>query len=912
MSNYVIIGDGAAGITAAQAIRSGDPGATITVLAADPNPHYYRAALTNYLLGQLRDDELWGVPPDFYARHQLGRYYGQVVGIDSAHNTVALANGQQIPYDTLLIASGASPTPLPAPGAELPGVMTFRTLQDARRLVDLLPELRQAVVVGGGTLGLEWVQGLRHKGVDVTYLLRDRHFMSQILDETASEMVLQELRAAGVRLVLHDEVATLQVWQGWVGQVITKAGLQIPCQLVGAAIGVRPNVAFMRDSGVEIDRGVLVDAELRTNLPNVYAAGDVAQVRAPRGHRPAPPSGLWQPARTQGRLAGWNMAVAVTGQGALRQYEPGAPYVATHLYDLDFAAIGETRPTDTARLDTPIVRTERIYRKLLLRDGRLIGVLLIGDRRGARTFKRLIDLQIDLSPVRARLLDEHFDLARWTEQQVAARAPQRIGLTGFVSLPGARAARQESGRLLNLAADPTIAIAPRLAVSVDTRRAARLLLGERRYGVSDARATTVGRAPDCDIILDNSSVSRRHAEIVPGPDGYALRDLNSANGSWVGLTRSQPNTPQVVRDGDLLRFGEVSATFALGREGSVAVGAPSGGAAKLVGPAGEIVLTKEITSLGRAAECDVVVGDERASRLHAQIVGIGDGDRYLRDMGSANGTLVNGARVFDAHLLQDGDTIGIGSVTYAFRRVAVGDATVFTPAGELTILRGNGAGTRHPLRRGDTTIGRDPGNTIALADPLATRRHAVIASEGDTATVRDLGSANGTWVNGARLTAPRALREGDTIAIGQTTFAFRRGQGERAPVIARGAPATAAGAAEATRLIDQAVLFAGATAGTDPALEIVAGAGAGRRFTLRPGTGAVIGRDDQNPIQLHDSQASRRHAEVVVDTGGTVALRDLGSSNGTLVNGRRIVGSQPLYEGDEIRIGDTTLRFTAR
>src|SRR4051794_327542 len=166
MPNYVIIGDGAAGITAAQAIRSGDPDATLTVLSADPSPHYYRAALTNYLLGQLRDDELWGVPPDFYARHRIGRYYGQVVGVDTARGLVALDSGQRIPYDALLIASGASPAQLPAPGATLPGVMTFRTLQDARRIADVLPDLRQAVVVGGGTLGLEWVQGLRHKGVE--------------------------------------------------------------------------------------------------------------------------------------------------------------------------------------------------------------------------------------------------------------------------------------------------------------------------------------------------------------------------------------------------------------------------------------------------------------------------------------------------------------------------------------------------------------------------------------------------------------------------------------------------------------------------------------------------------------------------------------------------------------------------
>src|SRR5450756_892733 len=106
MPNHVIVGDGPAGITAAQIIRERDSEATITVLSADVSPHYYRAALTNYLIGQLRDDDLWGVAPDFYFRHRIGHFYGRVVGVDTARDTVQLENGQMVPYDTLLLAAG--------------------------------------------------------------------------------------------------------------------------------------------------------------------------------------------------------------------------------------------------------------------------------------------------------------------------------------------------------------------------------------------------------------------------------------------------------------------------------------------------------------------------------------------------------------------------------------------------------------------------------------------------------------------------------------------------------------------------------------------------------------------------------------------------------------------------------------
>ena len=847
MPNHVIIGDGPAGIRAAQIIRERDQEATITVLSSDVSPHYYRAALTNYLIGQLRDDDLWGVAPDFYFRHRIGHFHCRVVGVDTARATVQLENGQVVPYDTLLLAAGSSPTRLTVPGADLPGVVTFRSLQDARHLVDLLPDIRQAVITGAGTLGLEWVQGLRHKGVEVTYILRDRLFMPRILDATASEIVFRKLRAAGVTLVLEDEIAAIQPWQGWAGQVVTKVGRQIPCQLVGAAIGVRPNTTFLLGSAIKTDQGVLTDEYLQTSVPNVFAAGDIAQVRDPRLQQYRPPLGLWQPARDQGGVAGRNMAAGRPE----RVYDPGAFYTATHLYKLGFAAVGETNLRG-ADIETVTFHPEPdTYQKVVLRGSQVIGALMIGPRKNARVFKMLIDRALDVSAIRPRLLDPHFDLVGWTRQQLATSEARRVFHTGVAArLPGDRAALGGT----DLAVDPQLATAPHFAAPALTPKlAARLVYEGHEFAVRAEGPTLVGRELTCDIVLANTSVSRRHAEIVAGPGGYAIRDLGSANGTWVGLTRVQGEQGQPLQTDDMLRLGEVYLTFTLSAR---AADTSAVGMALLSGPTGDTPLTKEISSLGRAVDNDIVVHDPQISRLHAQILRSGE-DLYLRDMGSANGTVVNGARLFDAHRLRDGDTIQIGTVIFTFHQASQRAALSNTPPpAELIAVAGSSTGTRFSLQAGDTTLGRAADTTIVLNDPLVTRRHAILTVSSSSLTIRDLGSTNGTWVNGERLAAPCALRDGDQLEIGQTRFSVRerRGVSDRT--------GSSDESAEATRHLNLAGRGGGmvARAVSEPVFTIVGGARDGTRFPLRLGFATTAGRDAGNPIHLADSRASRRHA----------------------------------------------------
>jgi pSer/pThr/pTyr-binding forkhead associated (FHA) protein/NADPH-dependent 2,4-dienoyl-CoA reductase/sulfur reductase-like enzyme len=915
MTTYLIVGDGPAGVAAAQVIRQRDPEATLTVISDDPQPHYYRAALTNYLLGQLRDEQLWGVPPDFYRRHRIGRFFGRVMAVDTAGSRVVLDSGLSVPYDRLLIASGATPAMLDVPGADLRGVMTFRTLQDARRIVDTAPDVRHAVIVGGGPLGLEWVQGLRHVGVDVTYVVRERAILPSFLDAEASELVFRKLRAAGVTLVLQDEIAEIHrrgAGPRWadaslrsVSGVTTKAGRRIPCQLVGVAIGARPNIGFLRGSAVETNRGVVTDQYLRTNVATVFAAGDVAHARDVRRGTDLPPAGLWQPARMQGQVAGTNLA----SDAPVQPYDPGTPLHVTHLYELDFAAVGEPNPRAGNRVEVLITRPEPdTYKKVVLRGGRVTGALFIGDRRGALLFKRLMDLGLDVSPIRDRLLDPHFDLAGWVHRQWVVITPQPVRPIGVLRQSGAAGAPI----MRELSADAGVVIAPPQAAAPGERRlAARLTARGNVYRLPSNRPALIGRDARCDVVLGNSSVSRRHAEVLVSPSGYAVRDLGSTNGTWVGLTRLQPQVPQGLRTGDAVRFGELFLTFAIGEDdqGPAAGAQPAG---VLIGPKGRAQLRPEVTNLGRDLAGDVVVPGAMASRLHAQIRHAADGALYLNDMGSVNGTFVNGARIVDAHRLAEGDVIGIGEVQFTFG--STGPPVPARPAvfnGVLIAVTGGSAGTRYLLTQAETVIGRDAANDIALNDPLVSRRHAVIRTSGGNFVVEDRGSRNGTLMNGVRLAAPRRLKPEDTIEIGQTRFVFRleSGTGREPPLSPEGPTSVITPDALDAAMLETRLEHVPKPIPV-PVLVLESGPRPGLRFPFALGERAVIGRDDASAIVLRDGAVSRQHAQLEILPDGRAILSDLGSHAGTLVNGERLVAPRALQEGDRISIGGTILRFT--
>jgi len=550
---YLILGDGAAGTSAAEHVRRCDPEAQVAIYSDDPHPAYFRAALTNYLLGELTEDQLWAVPPNFYQEQQVYRVLAHIAGVDGHRKEVHLAGGgAPVPYDSLLVATGSRARPAPFPGAELPGVMTMRTLQDARSMMDLMRAgtLARAVIVGGGPLGLEWAQGLKQRGVHVTLLMRENRFLPGALDDVASDLLLARLRQSGVEVGLSEEIqAALPAGDGRLGAVVTKSGHTLPCELLGVAIGVICNTDFLQSSGLALgkSRGIVVDDHLRGSLPDVFAAGDVAEHKGRTLQ-------LWEPARQQARVAAHNMT------GGNVTYNPGAHYLATRLYDLDFASVGDVTIADAEPIVDFPRRTGRIsYRKVLVKEGRLIGALMIGEReervrQRGRTFKRFIDEGIDVSSIKDKLLDAAFDLNGWSHSKAMMKKPERSA-TG--AMPAVSPAQIRKTQALKVVA-PASGKPTTLAHAAVTHDLGFLEVRGRRFQMG-ADLVTIGRDPKSTVALEDAGVSVLHAQISRYNGELYLRDMGSRNGTWVN--RTQVTVPHRLTSGDRIQIGSTELSF---------------------------------------------------------------------------------------------------------------------------------------------------------------------------------------------------------------------------------------------------------------------------------------------------------------------------------------------------------------
>lgn len=427
-TRYLIVGQGVAGIAAAETIRAADAGGDITLLSDDPHGYYSRPGLAYYLTGEIPRSHLFPWSAQEFEQLRLRRLPSQVVSLDPAGHRVLLADGATLAYDRLLLATGASAVRPSLPGSDLPQVVKLDSLADAERIVALARKARSAVVVGGGITALEIVEGLHAHCRRVHYLLRGERYWSNVLDEAEARIVMQRLAAEGVTIHTHTELAAIEAQRGQVAAVLTTAGQRIPCDLVAIAIGVAPRAELPRAAGLAVDRGVLVDETLRTSDPDIFAAGDVAQVFDPRAGK-ALLDTLWNSARSHGQAAGRNMA------GGNTRYVKPVPLNVTRLAGVTttiIGSVGSGRDADLvgiARGDSEVWRQlgsalvaedeHEVNRlRLLVGPSTLIGAVLMGDQRLSRPLQRLIGEQIDITPIRAQLL--------------APRAPLAALLTQFV------------------------------------------------------------------------------------------------------------------------------------------------------------------------------------------------------------------------------------------------------------------------------------------------------------------------------------------------------------------------------------------------------------------------------------------------------------------------------------------------
>jgi NADPH-dependent 2,4-dienoyl-CoA reductase/sulfur reductase-like enzyme/nitrite reductase/ring-hydroxylating ferredoxin subunit len=360
----VIVGGGAAGFAAAEMLRRQDFGGSIVMLSSDAAPPVDRPNLSkDYLAGSAPEDWLPLRPDSFYAEQAIDlRLKADVTAIDAKARHVVLAGGATVPYDRLLLATGAEPVRLPIPGADQPHVHVLRSLGDCRAIIELTKNARRAIVIGASFIGLEAAASLRARDIDVHVVGLEARPMERVLGPQIGDFIRALHEEHGVIFHLGDTVAAID------GKRATlKSGGVLEADIVVVGVGVRPRLALAEEAGLALDRGVAVNAQLETSIAGIYAAGDIA--RWPDLH-----SGEsmrvehWVVAERQGQTAARNML----GQ---REIFDAVPFFWSQHYDVPINYVGHAEAWDEIAIDGDIVARDCLLQ--YKRKGRVLAVASI-------------------------------------------------------------------------------------------------------------------------------------------------------------------------------------------------------------------------------------------------------------------------------------------------------------------------------------------------------------------------------------------------------------------------------------------------------------------------------------------------------------------------------------------------------
>lgn len=375
--HVVIIGNGVTGVTAARFIRKLSD-YRITVISAETDHFYARTALMYIYMGHMRYQDTKPYEDGFWQKNRIDLVRGYVTRIDTERRLVAIGGDRSLSYDALLVATGSRSNMFGWPGQDLDGVQGLYGMQDLATLERWTRDTDRAVVVGGGLIGIELAEMLHARQIAVTFLVREKGYMDYLLPAEEAELIRLEILAHGIDLRLGTELGeVLSDSEGRARAVVTKSGEELPCQLVGLAVGVHPNTGAVHGSGVETNRGVLVNEYFETNVPGVYAAGDCAEFRRDGiGSRRI--EQLWYTGRRHGRT------VAQTICGKRTAYSPGVFFNSAKFFALEYQTYGMIAPRRPEGIRTLLWQDEK-RRKLLridygARDGRVVGFNSLGVR----------------------------------------------------------------------------------------------------------------------------------------------------------------------------------------------------------------------------------------------------------------------------------------------------------------------------------------------------------------------------------------------------------------------------------------------------------------------------------------------------------------------------------------------------
>lgn len=374
---YVIIGNGVAGVTAAAELARRQAG-EIEIHTAERYPYYFRPRLPYFLAGEIPQEGLYVHSPSWYEKRNIQvRLESKVVRLLPDQKRILLADDTEVSYDRLLLATGGFSFVPPIEGADKKGVFTLRTLDDALAIKEYAARCQEAVVIGGGLLGLEAARGLRVLGLSVTTLEFFPRLLPRQLDDEGSAIFQRLVENLGIKVGLKAETRAI-MGNDQVKEIVLKDGREFPAQLVLIAAGVRPAISLAAEAGLQVDRGVVVDERMLTSAPDVYSAGDVASFKGRSW-------GIIPVAGAQALVAAANMA----GDNLL--YEEVVPTNTLKIVGIDLTSTGTVVPEGEGFMEIRRSDLEAgVYKKAVIKDDTLVGAIILGDKALAKKLERMV------------------------------------------------------------------------------------------------------------------------------------------------------------------------------------------------------------------------------------------------------------------------------------------------------------------------------------------------------------------------------------------------------------------------------------------------------------------------------------------------------------------------------------------
>lgn len=403
-TKYLIIGNSAGGVGAAEAIREVDPQGGLMMVSGEPYPAYSRPLISEYLSHERTRETMLFRPADFYTANGIDLLSGrEVLKIDPAARTATLDNGKTIAWQKLLLATGGLPIIPTLKGRDKKGVFSFMTLDDAVGIDSYLINVSHAVVIGGGLIGISVTEALSKRGIITTVVEMKERVLNTILDEAASAAAALTLSRAGVRLITGDTVSQIEGGDKVEG-VTLAGGRQIACQLVIIAIGVLPATGLAVGAGLSVKRGISIDRRMATSAADIYACGDASEGwDFVMGNDRLTP--VWPNAYMGGRVAGYNMA------GKPSEYQGGTAMNSINYFGIDITSAGLVSAPAEPGYETLISEKDGAYRKLILQDNVIRGLVFVKDIERSGIIFGLMRDGINVGAFKQPLMSAEFGLA---------------------------------------------------------------------------------------------------------------------------------------------------------------------------------------------------------------------------------------------------------------------------------------------------------------------------------------------------------------------------------------------------------------------------------------------------------------------------------------------------------------------